>query len=142
MPPFQVTVDAIDPHGLARWWAPLLAYEVEGDERSDAFIGELLTAGHVTDADVVEIDGIRHFADAAALRDPEGVQPRLYFQRVPEAKTAKNRFHLDLRVEQGDLDRRVAEQVERGATFVEFGEHPGHRWAVMQDPEGNEFCFH
>lgn len=142
MAPFQVTVDANDPHTLARWWAPLVGYEVEGDEKSDAFIGELLAAGHVTEADIVEIDGLRFFADAVALRDPDGVQPRFYFQRVPESKTAKNRFHLDLRVEQGDLERRVDELAERGAAFVEFGEHPGHRWAVMQDPEGNEFCFH
>jgi len=139
MPPFQVTVDANDPHELAAWWAPLLGYEIESN---DAFIGELLEAGHVTDDDLVVIDGVRYFADAAALRDPGGVQPRLYFQRVPEPKTAKNRFHLDLRVEQGDLERRVDDLVAAGATFVTFGEHPGHRWAVMQDPEQNEFCLH
>ena len=139
MPPFQVTVDANDPHALAAWWAPLLGYEVESN---DDFIGELLEAGHVTDDDLVVIDGLRYFADAAALRDPGGVQPRLYFQRVPEPKTAKNRFHLDLRVEQGDLERRVEALVARGATFVTYGEHPGHRWAVMQDPEHNEFCLH
>ena len=43
---------------------------------------------------------------------------------------------------ESDLDRRVGDLTDRGATFVEFGEHPGHRWAVMQDPEGNEFCLH
>jgi hypothetical protein len=56
-------------------------------------------------------------------------------QRIPEAKTAKNRLHLDLR----STDTRSAE-VERlvglGAAVVRaFDTH-----TVMKDPEDNEFC--
>ncbi len=63
-----------------------------------------------------------------------------HFQRVPEPKIAKNRVHLDVPINGEVLDTAVAQLVDRGAQFVEFGEHPGHRWAVMRDPEGNEFC--
>jgi hypothetical protein len=69
-------------------------------------------------------------------------------------KAAKNRVHLDISVEPEELDREVQragsgmlcplEQrlTAAGTGFVEFRSHPGHRWAVMQDPEGNEFCLH
>ena len=42
-----------------------------------------------------------HRNDNAALVDPDGAGPRLYFQKVPEPKTAKNRVHLDLRAAAG-----------------------------------------
>jgi hypothetical protein len=59
----------------------------------------------------------------------------MWFNGVPEPKTAKNRLHFDLR----PLTSR-ADEVERlkglGASVVrEFASH-----TVMQDPEGNEFC--
>jgi hypothetical protein len=62
-----------------------------------------------------------------------------YFEKVPEPKRAKNRVHLDL----VDPDPAAVDKlVHLGATVI--GEHalPGgnHRWTVMQDPEGNEFC--
>ena len=63
-------------------------------------------------------------------------------ERVPEPKTAKNRVHLDLPVAGDDLEGTVERLTGRGATFVDYGSHPGARWAVMQDPEGNEFCVH
>jgi hypothetical protein len=37
----------------------------------------------------------------SAIEDPEGNGPRLFFQQVPEDKTAKNRVHLDVRVAPG-----------------------------------------
>jgi hypothetical protein len=80
------------------------------------------------------------FADAVAALDPEHKGPRFFFQRVPEPKVAKNRMHLDVPAGEDALDDAVSRLVERGATFVEFGAYAGHRWAVMRDPEGNEFC--
>ena len=73
-------------------------------------------------------------------KDGERTQPAWYFAKVPEAKHAKNRMHLDLTTPEypGVIDELVA----LGATKV--GEHavPGgsHGWTVMSDPEGNEFC--
>ena len=49
-------------------------------------------------------------------------------------------MHLDVPISGEMLDDAVTRLVGRGAQFIEFGEHPGHRWAVMRDPEGNEFC--
>ena len=59
----------------------------------------------------------------------------MWFTRVPEAKSAKNRLHLDLRAP-GPVQDEVARLERLGATVVRRHEHH----AVMQDPEGNEFC--
>jgi Glyoxalase-like domain len=64
-------------------------------------------------------------------------EPAWYFNKVSEPKRAKNRVHLDLI----DTDPSAVDKFAAlGATVV--GEHKiaGHRWTVMQDPEGNEFC--
>lgn len=135
----QITVDACDPHALSEWWADLLGYDVERDHD---FVAGLLEQGIVTDDDVVLRDGILHFASAASMVDPEGQAPRMYFQKVPESKAGKNRMHLDIHIRPEDLDAEVERVVATGATFVEFGWQGDHRWAVMQDPEGNEFCLH
>lgn len=133
----QIAFDANDPHALAAWWAELLGYEVEAD---DGFVRGLLEQGTVTADEVVEVDGVLCFAAAASMTDPTGGGPRFFFQRVPEHKSGKNRLHLDVRVGQDNIDTEVERLTATGATFVRFGEHPGERWAVMQDPEGNEFC--
>ena len=61
-------------------------------------------------------------------------------QRVPEPKTAKNRLHFDIRVD--DIERATT-QIEtlggRRLPLEDFQEY-GFRWRVMADPEGNEFC--
>ena len=138
-PRIQVTFDAADPHALSEWWADLLDYEIE---RDGDFVAGLLAQGLVTGADVVDRDGILHFADAASMHDPEGVDPRFFFQRVSEPKAGKNRVHLDLAVAQDDLEDAVERVVATGAAFIEYGSQGDHRWAVMHDPEGNEFCMH
>jgi hypothetical protein len=64
-------------------------------------------------------------------------EPAWYFSKVPEPKRAKNRVHLDL----VNPDRSAVDELIRlGATIVGEREILGHRWTVMQDPEGNEFC--
>ncbi len=60
------------------------------------------------------------------------------FLRVPEAKTVKNRLHLDLR--STDLAEATAQAEALGATRAD-DVYDGGRWQVMRDPEGNEFCF-
>ncbi len=71
--------------------------------------------------------------------DPDRVEPAWYFEKVPEQKQAKNRLHLDL----VDPDPASVERlVSLGASVVAEHEIWGgrHRWTVMRDPEGNEFC--
>lgn len=57
--------------------------------------------------------------------------------RVPEAKAAKDRLHLDL----GSTDQAavVRGAMELGATLAE-DVFAGGSWQVLRDPEGNEFC--
>ena len=138
---FQVTFDAADPRGLGGFWAEALGYEE--DKPPDGF----------TDwEDWLRKSGIPedHWNDAYALSDPEGKLPRIFIQRVPEPKTAKNRVHLDLNVG-GGLSRPIEERREKvdseahrlaalGATQLRAADERGEYWIVMQDPEGNEFC--
>ena len=64
-----------------------------------------------------------------------GPTPRhtIWVNRVPEAKTAKHRVHLDI------YARDLADLEALGATIVEpqFG---ARTWTIMADPEGGEFC--
>jgi uncharacterized glyoxalase superfamily protein PhnB len=66
----------------------------------------------------------------------------LFFQRVPEPKTAKNTVHLDVPVAADELDGEVERLRATGATLTGYNTYPGHRAGVMRDPEGNEFCLH
>ncbi|MFJ9594658.1 VOC family protein [Streptomyces virginiae] len=66
--------------------------------------------------------------------------PVLYFNQVPETKTIKNRIHLCLRPET-TRDEEVDRLLGLGATFVADHRNPdGSGWAILADPEGNEFC--
>jgi catechol 2,3-dioxygenase-like lactoylglutathione lyase family enzyme len=138
----QVTFDCADPAALATFWAEVMGYQVQapppGFETWDA---------------ALESMGVppERRNDASALIDPEGLGPRIFFQRVPEGKAAKNRVHLDVRAAPeltGDermvaLEAVCARLVAVGATRI--GRHEpepplsaGH--IVLTDPEGNEFC--
>ncbi|MGH9179170.1 MAG: VOC family protein [Acidimicrobiales bacterium] len=140
----QVVFDASGPHRLAAFWAEALHYE---HEDLDAFVTGLVDAGHVPAEYTVEIDGQRRWRSMASLRHPDdpvdergaGTGRRILFQAVPEAKTVKNRVHLDLLVGPEHQDAEVERLVALGARVV--GVHDGEegRWALLVDPEGNEF---
>ena len=79
------------------------------------------------------------------LVDPDGLRPRLSFEVVPERKTVKNRWHLDLYVDDLDaLQAKVDELVRLGATEGRHFDEPVHGYTdvftTMLDPVGNEFC--
>jgi hypothetical protein len=136
----QVTFDAADPEKLADFWAIALDYQPEppppGFDNWQEFAAKI---GLPED----------RWHDYAALVDAERTRPRLFFQKVPEGKVAKNRVHLDLNVSRGAPDkaeawRRVTVHTERlvaaGAKILYESNDPTGRCMVMQDPEGNEFC--
>jgi hypothetical protein len=104
----QTNVDAKNPLLLGRWWQQALGWVVV-DEAPDLF----------------EIQ-----------RAPDQL-PGLLFIRVPEAKTVKNRLHLDLRPDDQDLE--VERLLALGASRVDVGQGE-QSWVVLADPEGNEFC--
>jgi hypothetical protein len=62
------------------------------------------------------------------------------FQLVPEAKTVKNRVHLDVRVGADRREAEVARLLERGATELWRASQGPYEWVTLADPEGNEFC--
>jgi predicted enzyme related to lactoylglutathione lyase len=62
---------------------------------------------------------------------------RLDFLQVPEAKSVKNRLHLDLRSD--DYDAAVRQAIDAGASLAD-DVYDGPEFQVLRDPEGNEFC--
>ena len=137
----QMTIDCADPGALAPFWAQALGYQVQGPPEGFDSWPDALRAWGVPESE---------WNSASAVVDPDGAGPRIFFQRVPEAKTVKNRLHLDVQASDGvgvPVERKreqVLAGVERllglGATRVRDVEEMGSFWTVLQDPEGNEFC--
>ncbi|MFF8830698.1 VOC family protein [Streptomyces sp. NPDC015131] len=143
---WKLVIDAADPHAQADFWAGALGYEVEDNS---AHIARLMSLGYVADTDTVEAHGRRAFRDLVAVRHPDdpydeetgtGLGRRVLFQRVPEAKSGKNRLHLDLHAGPGRREAEVARLEGLGASSLRHVKEPGGEWTVMADPEGNEFC--
>jgi hypothetical protein len=138
----QVVFDCADPARQADFWREALHYHTPPPPGGQATWEEFLR-----DSGVPE----EHWNDANAIEDPDEVGPRVYFQKVPEGKVAKNRVHLDLNVGGGPsvalderrerVDAEVARLKELGATDERGAmEKDGEYWVRMNDPEGNEFC--
>ncbi|GIG00561.1 VOC family protein [Catellatospora citrea] len=104
----QTVVDAHDPAALGRWWREALDWVVVDDDP-------------------------RWYEIRPALDR----RPGLIFVPVSDAKTGKNRVHLDLRPD--DRDAEVDRLIALGATRVDIGQGEPY-WVVLADPEGNEFC--
>ncbi|MFF1479904.1 VOC family protein [Streptomyces sp. NPDC058301] len=108
----HVTFDCTDAYALATFWAAALD-------------------GKLSDEDVP--------GDEEALVTSEGAA--LLFVTVPDAKSVKNRVHLDLQPQDRTRDEEVERLLTLGATLVGDHRRPdGTGWATLADPEGNEFC--
>lgn len=136
---FQVTFDCAEPERLARFWCEVLGYVVPPPPEGFATWDDFKRSQPPEQQDAW-----------FACIDPSGVGPRLYFQRVPEGKAAKNRLHLDVRVGTGlvgeerlaALEAECARLVPLGAVHVRLllADGVNESCLVMQDIEGNEFC--
>ncbi|MDN0198503.1 VOC family protein [Streptomyces sp. S.PNR 29] len=134
---FDLTLDCADAQLLAAFWKTALGYVDEPPPAPFTTREEWLAQFDLPEDESAD--------DGAWLCDPDGAGPRLSLFKVPEAKTGKNRLHIDIRVPgHGGPDERwarVRAESERlvtaGATVLE--EYDGHH-VVMADPEGNEFC--
>jgi hypothetical protein len=139
---FQLVIDCHDPHVLAEWWAETMGWQVEPQD--EAFIRSMIEQGHATEAETRTYRGALVWREGAAIHPiaPESPdRPRWLFQEVPEAKTVKNRLHVDIRTgPDTDLDAVRASLVARGATVLHEGRQGPHTWVTMADPDGNEFC--
>ena len=135
---FQVTVDCAEPHVLADWWAEALGWQVEPQD--EAFIRRMVEAGHASEDQTTTHRGHLVWVTGAAITSPDPDRPRVLFQSVPEAKTVKNRVHLDLRVGDERREAEVARLTGMGATELWRAAQGPFSWVTMADPEGNEFC--
>ena len=136
---FQVTFDCAVPERVARFWCEVLGYVAPSPPEGFATWDDFNSSLPPEDRDAW-----------FACSDPTGVGPRLFFQRVPEGKVAKNRLHLDVRVATGlvgeerlaVLEAECARLLPLGATRFRLllADEENESCLVMQDVEGNEFC--
>lgn len=109
-------IDAHDPYAQTMWWSVVLE-----DFR--------LPSGE--DANVPG-------DEECGLAGPD--DRWLLFLKVPEPKTVKNRMHVCLQPTDRTRDEEVDRILALGATMVDDRRQPDRGWAVLADPEGNEFC--
>src|SRR4029077_17508652 len=108
---FAIAIDCADADALARFWANVLGRQVAEASTSEHAV--LLAGGGDT------------------------CEPCIVFNKVPEAKIAKNRLHLDL------IKYTCDDECERvrglGAPRLRVQELGNSLWATFPDIEGNEF---
>ncbi|WP_407547634.1 VOC family protein [Streptomyces sp. Pv4-95] len=108
----NVAIDCADAYELARFWSRVTGRPVNPEDKP----GDRETQVQLAEG------------------------PALYFNQVPESKKVKNRIHLCLRPETA-REREVERLLGLGATLVtDHRNSDGSGWAVLADPEGNEFC--
>ncbi len=112
----NVTFDCEDPYAMVQFWTKVTGYLEDPENGNEP-------------------------------GDPEGLlvapdnQLNLLFIKVPEAKSVKNRVHLELMPTERSRGEEVARLLTIGAALVgDFRQPDGTGWAVFADPEGNEFC--
>jgi predicted enzyme related to lactoylglutathione lyase len=103
----NIVIDCDDVERVARFWSEALNLKLNGPQDGEWWL------------------------------EPGGDHPDILFEKVPEAKSVKNRVHLDLRP--NDQLAEVERLLGLGARRVDIGQRDVS-WVVMADPEGNEFC--
>jgi predicted enzyme related to lactoylglutathione lyase len=107
----HVVIDAHNLPAMARFWAQVLGWRILSEREREVVIG----------------------TDATA---PVGI----CFMPVTDAKTTKNRLHLDLSPDPGEQEAEIDRILALGARRVDIGQTGAESWTVLADPEGNEFC--
>jgi len=111
----NITIDCANTYQQVSWWSEATGWQEDPENPNNPSDPEGL------------------------LLTPHGIN--LVFVPVPEGKTVKNRIHLDLQPQDRSRDEEVDRLLEMGATLVDDHRRPdGLGWAVLADPEGNEFC--
>ncbi|WP_320779108.1 VOC family protein [Streptomyces sp. CRN 30] len=107
----HTTISSNDAYALGSFWSRVLGRPLQEDDRP---------------------------GDPEVLIEGAG----LLFVTVPDRKSAvRNRLHLDLQPQDGTRDEEVERLLGLGASLVDDRRNAdGTGWAVLTDPEGNEFC--
>jgi catechol 2,3-dioxygenase-like lactoylglutathione lyase family enzyme len=104
--------DALDPAGLAQFWAGILGWEM---------------------ADVPD--------DGFSLLPSDDTGFQLDFFATQEQKAGPNQMHFDLTsTSLEDQQQTVARALALGGRHIDIGQGPDEKHVVLADPEGNEFC--
>lgn len=145
----QLTFDAHDAEALGLFWCEVLGYVVDPPPGSEIASVEDTLAAWQEFLDRAGVPADQRTGRFAII-DPERRGPRLYFQQVPEAKSVKNRAHVDVRSAEGLTgDERMGALEAEAERLVALGAARSERFdpssldngfIVMADPEGNEFC--
>ena len=108
----NIAFDCSDAYAMARFWSAVTGQPLADDDKPGDPVAVVTLA-----------DGTR-----------------LYFAQVPESKVVKNRLHLCMQPHE-DRDGEVRRLLGLGAAMLDDRRQPdGTGWAVLTDPEGNEFC--
>ena len=108
----ELCIDALDPRGLARFWAGVLGWEPADDA-----------------------------PDSTVLLPGDDTGFRIRFLPTQEQKTGPNQVHFDLTsTSLQDQQQTVARALELGGRHIDIGQRPEEAHVVLADPEGNEFC--
>jgi predicted enzyme related to lactoylglutathione lyase len=108
----EIVADCEDPQRVADFWSQVLGWKVQQQEG---------------------------YCWMSASGDPAERDIKLVFVKVPEPKTVKNRWHIDVNPRRADQAEEVERIIALGAQRVDIGQGDVP-WVVLADPEGNEFC--
>lgn len=142
---YQIVIDCHDPRRLVQFWSSALRYRPEPPPAGFPGWREYWRSLGVAE------DDIRDVTTPESIDDPKGEGLRIWFHKVPEPKTCKNRLHFDIRASgsqdtplsarKRQVEAEVARLVALGAARLEtlYEEGDTHYAVAMADPEGNEF---
>ena len=107
----EIVIDSHDATAQAAWWSQVLGWPITSPWGEGSF----------------------------RLEAPGGAGPRILFEPVPDAKTVKNRLHLDVEPREATIEQELERLLALGARHADIGQGDVP-WVVLADPEGNEFC--
>jgi hypothetical protein len=140
---YQLVIDCADADRLAHFWAAALRYVVQPPPEGFATWDDWYRSVGVPEDELGMGDD--------RIEDPHGQGPAIWFQVVPEVKSVKNRWHIDVRASGGrgtpfaerraDIDAEADRLADLGATVVRVSSDEANDFyaIAMLDPEGNEF---
>lgn len=106
----EMIIDCADPEASAAFWCGALGYRVFDRDETGVAIAGASSA------------------------------PTILLIRAADPKREKTRIHFDLCPTEGDQATEVARLISLGATPADIGQGSTHKWVVLTDPSGIEFC--
>jgi predicted enzyme related to lactoylglutathione lyase len=108
----EIVIDCVDPGAVSAFWSAVLGWEVQSE--------------------------VQWFWMTASGAD-QTKDVAMVFLPVPEAKTVKNRVHVDVSPTGCTQADELVRLLALGAVRIDVGQGD-QPWVVLADPEGNEFC--